>query len=263
MADSRTLHIGATPPEHDPLADALTVRRSRETHVGVLLIDLATRRRLRVNGTVEPTADGGLTIRVRRAYWICPKYIQRRQIIAPAHPTAAPRPVTGLAAPSTPRTTALTARQRDWMARADTFFIASAHPTDGADVSHRGGSPGFVQLSREHGGVDVLTFPDYPGNNMFNTFGNLAVDPRAGLLFVGFEDGATLQLTGDAEVQWEHDAFGAFPGAERAVRFRVSEALESAEGTKLRWRLSERSPFNPPAQRGSQPLASLTHDRPG
>jgi hypothetical protein len=111
--------------------------------------------------------------------------------------------------------------------------------------------------------VDVLTFPDCPGNNMFNAVGNLAVDPRAGLLFVGFKDGATLQLTGDAEVLCEQDDFRAFAGAERAVRFRVSEALESSEGTKLRWRLTERSPFNPPPPLFRQALAPPIHDHQG
>ena len=90
--------------------------------------------------------------------------------------------------------------------------------------------------------------PDYPGNNMFNTFGNLAVNPAAGLLFVDFERGATLQLTGTADVLWEREHLAAFPGAERAVRFRVAEALERPHATTLRWRLVERSPFNPPLE---------------
>jgi predicted pyridoxine 5'-phosphate oxidase superfamily flavin-nucleotide-binding protein len=111
--DSRTLHIGATPPGHDPLAEALTGRPSRETEVGLLLIDFAARRRLRVNGAIEPIADGGLIVRVQRAYWICPKYIQRCQIIAPASRTAESEPVAGLAAHPAFRTAVLTPRQRD------------------------------------------------------------------------------------------------------------------------------------------------------
>ncbi|CAA9380117.1 MAG: probable iron-sulfur binding protein YPO1417, partial [uncultured Gemmatimonadetes bacterium] len=78
-------------------------------------------------------------------------------------------------------------------------------------------------------------------------FGNLAVNPRAGLLFIDFDQGATLQLSGSAEVLWDRADFAAFPGAHRAVRFRVSDVVELPHGTRLHWRLIQRSPFNPPA----------------
>ena len=243
LLDPQTLHIAATPVAPDPLVDALASADGRAVNVGVLLIDLATRRRLRVNGTAEVAREGGVVVHVQRAHWICPKYIQQRGILGLGSP--APAPERGACAPVAAAT--LTRGQREWIASADTFFIASAHPTDGADASHRGGSPGFVRLARGPAGEDVLTFPDYPGDNMFNTFGNLAVNPRAGLLFVDFDRGSTLQLTGSAEVLWTRAEFAVFPGAERAVRFRVTETLESPCATTVRWRLVERSPFNPPA----------------
>jgi hypothetical protein len=240
----RTLYLGAH-PEDDPLAGTLAAAHAAGTPVdaGVVVIDLATRRRLRVNGAAETAADGGIILQVRHAFWICPKYIQAR-VVEP-HPPADP-PEEG---PPPSWRSGLTDAQRAWIARADTFFIATAHPTAGADASHRGGEPGFVQLSRNAAGGDVLVFPDYPGNNMFNTFGNLAIDPAAGLLFIDFDSGATLQLTGTAQVLWEREEFAAFPGARRAVSFRVAEALESPQGTRLRWRLIQRSPFNPPPPR--------------
>ena len=142
--------------------------------------------------------------------------------------------------------TGLTDAQRARIAAADTLFIATAHPGSGADASHRGGEPGFVRPARGAAGEDVLVFPDHPGNNMFNTFGNLAASPAAGLLFVDFGGGPTLQLTGTAEVLWEPEEFAVFPGARRAVRFHVAGALETAHGTGPRWRLFQRSPFNPP-----------------
>ena len=243
-ADARTLRITASPGPDDPLAGTLAgaAASGAPTDMGVLAIDLATRRRLRVNGAAEAATDGSLAVHVRQAYWICPKYIQRRRLVAdPAGRSPPPERAT----PS--RATALDAAQRAWVAQADTFFIASVHPTSGADASHRGGSPGFVRLACGAAGEDVLVFPDYPGNNMFNTFGNLAVNPAAGLLFVDFERGVTLQLTGTADVLWESAQFAAFPGAERAVRFRVAEAIERRHASALRWRLVERSPFNPPA----------------
>lgn len=237
--DPGTLHVAARPAAGDPLAAALAAGTSE---VGVLLVDPATRRRLRVNGAAEPADGGGLLVRVRQAYWICPKYIQMR--VADPRPGRPPAPAADGAAPRVE--TGLTDAQRAGIAAADTLFIATAHPGSGADASHRGGEPGFVRVERGAAGEDVLVFPDYPGNNMFNTFGNLAVSPAAGLLFVDFEAGATLQLTGTAEVLWEPEEFAVFPGALRAVRFRVAGALETAHGTRLRWRLVQRSPFNPP-----------------
>jgi uncharacterized protein len=148
--------------------------------LGLLTIQPATRRRMRVNGTA--VRDGGtFTVTTSEVYSNCPQYI--RPLPAPTtHPHSA-----------------------------DTFFIATAHPTAGADVSHRGGPPGFVQVDGNR-----LTWPDYPGNNMFNTLGNLVANPRCGLLFVDFESGTTLQLRGTATVHGD---------AERYITFDISDAL--------------------------------------
>ena len=70
--------------------------------------------------------------------------------------------------------------------------------------------------------LKTLQFPDYAGNNMFNTLGNLAIDPHAGLLFVDFELGDTLQITGEARVLWDDESRAAFAGAERVVEMRVT-----------------------------------------
>jgi predicted pyridoxine 5'-phosphate oxidase superfamily flavin-nucleotide-binding protein len=122
---------------------------------------------------------------------------------------------------------------RALVAGADTFFIASWHPGGGADASHRGGRPGFVRVLDD----TTLEFPDYPGNNMFNTLGNLVGHPRAGLLFVDFERGDLLQLTGRAQVLWKPDT---------AVRVAIEEVLETPRGGSLRFELVEPSPVNPP-----------------
>jgi hypothetical protein len=83
----------------------------------------------------------------------------------------------------------------------------------------------------------TLRFPDYPGNNMFNTLGNLAGHPRAGLLFVDFAGGDLLQLTGRAQVVWE---------PETAVLVEVEEVRETPGGSSLRFELVEPWPANPP-----------------
>jgi hypothetical protein len=97
------------------------------------------------------------------------------------------------------------------------------------DVSHRGGKPGFVRVDID-GGRGVLTIPDFRGNFMFNTLGNLAADPRAGLLLVGFEHGGTLQLSGRARIEWDQSAVAAYEGAERLVELTVDAVVEREGG---------------------------------
>ncbi|HEX6746529.1 MAG TPA: pyridoxamine 5'-phosphate oxidase family protein [Longimicrobium sp.] len=225
-ANAHVLEISARPPAGDPLADVLAAG----AEAGLVAIDLAARRRVRVNGWVEG-AGAGLRLAVRQAYGNCPKYIQARVVAGSLDPAAA------IAA----RGTEMTDLQRAWIAAADTFFIASRADGGGADASHRGGAPGFVRVddARE------LRFPDYSGNTMFNTLGNLAVDPRCGLLFVDFARGATLQLTGRAEIEWDAPDPVRFPGAERIVSFAVEQVVETRGATGLRWGAADPSPFNP------------------
>jgi predicted pyridoxine 5'-phosphate oxidase superfamily flavin-nucleotide-binding protein len=229
--DQRTVRIDAAPLPGDPLAETL---QGAGTQVGMIAIDLATRRRLRLNGEAARRPDGSIYVRARQVYANRPKYIQARE------------PETGGAEPGlqdkyTLRSRGLTDEQRHLISDADTFFIASAHPEGGADVSHRGGNPGFVRLL----GENALEFPDYSGNTMVNALGNIAVNPSAGLLFLDFEGGGTLQLTGEARIVWDAGHVARFAGAERVVEFRVQEAVETRGAIPLRWRFKGYSPFNP------------------
>jgi hypothetical protein len=180
--DEKHVHIEVMPRDGDPL------RIISGASVGLLAIELATRRRMRVNGIVSSMTGGGFTVETREVFSNCPKYI------TPRTPRFDGRPVVRA--------------QRDWITSADTFFIATHHPERGADVSHRGGPPGFIEVSEDG---STLTWPDYQGNMLFQTLGNLAIDDRAGLLFVDFDSGATLQLTGRASIEWT--------GTERAIVF--------------------------------------------
>ncbi len=186
--------------------------------VGLLGLEPATRRRIRVNGDATPTATG-FAVRAGQVYSNCPKYIQRREIVGLSRDR--PRP---------PRHAAtLAAADRELIAAADTFFVATA-AHGGADASHRGGSPGFVTVAG-----DRLTFPDYPGNHMYGTLGNLLANPRIGLLFLDWDTGDTLQLTGAAELEFEP----------RAVHVTIQHAIRTPNAVPLRWVLLERSRFNP------------------
>jgi predicted pyridoxine 5'-phosphate oxidase superfamily flavin-nucleotide-binding protein len=216
--DAHLLRIAAVPVAGDPLAANLESRGE----LGVLLIDLWNRRRLRLNGRGRLAPDGVFLL-ADAVYGNCPKYIQKRRVVAKSEE----RPG------ALRRASSLDARARALVARADTFFIASWHPAGGADVSHRGGWPGFVRVADAR----TLSFPDYPGNNMFNTLGNLVGQAKAGLLFVDFASGDLLQLAGRAEVLW---------GPVRTVRFAIEEVRQTPRGVPLRFALVEPSPANPP-----------------
>ncbi|MBD2075961.1 pyridoxamine 5'-phosphate oxidase family protein [Phormidium sp. FACHB-592] len=225
---NQSIQINAMPIAGDPLCAALQSGNA----MGLLVIDLATRRRLRLNGTIAMQPDGAIHLHTKQVYFNCPQYIQLRQLEASA---IAP---TGLAEAIVSST--LSPSQQQWLAQVDTFFIASSHP-DGADVSHRGGNPGFVRVVK----ANKLVFPDYAGNNMFNTLGNLFQQPQAGLLFLDFEQGNTLQLTGNAQIIWDSEALAAFAGAQRLIEFEVSQAIATTNALPYRWRFVEYSPYNP------------------
>ncbi len=206
-ASATTLTIHAAPAPGDPL-HALPA----EQPVGLLVIDFAGRRRVRINANFTGADSGTLHVEAAQAYGNCPRYIQRRDL-EPAPPAG--EPVTGEKVSAVRRGTGITAADTALIGAADTFFIGTAHATGGADASHRGGSPGFVRVDDGH-----LWWPDYAGNNMFNTLGNLATDPAAALLFAGFGTGQTLYLSGTAALDWTIPSIpGDDDGTGRRVRF--------------------------------------------
>jgi uncharacterized protein len=200
--------------------------------VGLLGIEFATRRRLRVNGTLTHAGAGSLEVSVDQAYGNCPKYIQQRDLERTERPPSVD--------PHIARSGRLEAAHIALVTRADTLFLGTAHPVRGADASHRGGPPGFVRV--EDG---QLWWPDYPGNNMFNSFGNLATDPSAALLFIDFDTGETLHLSGMAAVEWTapHIA-GDDGGVGRRTRF-VVEAIAAGTSTGIHAPPPRPSPHNP------------------
>jgi predicted pyridoxine 5'-phosphate oxidase superfamily flavin-nucleotide-binding protein len=229
--DARALEISASIPFGDPLRANLSVGAA----VGLLGIQLETRRRNRMNGTVTRLDANGFAVRVEQSFGNCPQYIQARSPELAAEPStvANERAVAHEGAMLSTRASAL-------IERSDTFFIASRsatlhqHGGDGVDISHRGGKPGFVRVDNDATST-VLTIPDFRGNSFFNTFGNLALDARAALLFIDFETGDVLTITGTAEVIWEGVELESFAGAERLLRFRVSEGLMIDKAVPLTW----------------------------
>ncbi|WP_454793568.1 pyridoxamine 5'-phosphate oxidase family protein [Mycolicibacterium lutetiense] len=223
--DPRTITIDARPTPGDPLHDVLHSRQ----RIGMIALEPQTRRRMRVNGSAEP-ARTGVRIHTDQVYSNCPKYISRRDI---AEVRSAMEP------PDVHRGESLTDRQQALIASADAFFIGSADATGNADASHRGGNPGFLQVLSPR----QLRWPDYRGNSMFMTLGNIEANPRCGLLVVDWSSGSTIQLTGTAEISWEEADSSA--GTQCAVDFTIGEVVELTHVSPLRWSSAELSPANP------------------
>lgn len=227
--------IAALPHTSDPVCRALTPGGA----IGLLGIELSTRRRNRMNGRVREVGPAGFAVDVVQSFGNCPKYIQIRQ-----HSRASrDRPVTRLA-----ETARLSRAAIELVERSDTFFVATTSGpgpgdwTRGVDVSHRGGDPGFA-LVRATGDGTRLLVPDYAGNGFFNTLGNLALDPRAGLLFVDFANGHLLQLAARAKVVWRdaetaaatRATTGATTGADRMLVLEIAGGQWLHDALDLRW----------------------------
>ncbi len=223
----------AQAPVHpaNPLLADLTPGRM----LGGLFIELATRRRLRVNGHVKAHTKATLHLAVTESFPNCPKFIQKRTFDGTTGATPGrTEPRAG---------TTLGDAELAWIRRADTLFLTTLHPERGADASHRGGKPGFVAA------VDATTLrlPDYPGNSLFQSFGNLEVDPRLGLLIPDFATGDLLHLSGTARVIWgAADPEGLTGGTGRFLEIQVQRwALVPPAAGSPRWTFVEASPFNP------------------
>jgi uncharacterized protein len=231
--NDRTLQIAAQPLFGDPLVTTL----ANGIDIGLLGIELPARRRNRLNGTVIATRNDSFEVQVRQCFGNCPQYIQvRRSQFAESAPGKA-QFVHSIEQFGEPERTIITT--------SDTFFITTAYQAElagsarGVDISHRGGKSGFVRIDDNY----TLTIPDFAGNNHFNTFGNLELNPRAGLLFIDFEQGDLLYLTGIAEIIWKGAEILAYEGAERLLRFRLDRGYRVQGSLSLRWSDPEFSPF--------------------
>ncbi len=248
--DAETLAIGSVHSLPAPLG-SLEVGQK----LGLLSIEFSTRRRNRANGIVRGVRDGGFALQVEQSFGNCAQYIQRREhrlldgaefeVEATRRSAGAPYG-DGLGRPpnSSDERSNLSERAVALIERSDTFFIATTSgkkhvrgaepaPEQGLDVSHRGGEPGFVQVTNE-GGASVLSWPDFRGNYMFCTIGNLEVDERAGLLFVDFDTRSTLALTGRARVVVGPPGDGQYDTG-RQMRFEVTRGVFVENAVPLRW----------------------------
>ena len=202
--------------------------------IGTLFIELSTRIRFRINGRVSINNDD-IEVAIEESYPNCPKYIQQRVI-------SDPKPF---------KTTEATIENgiklneyiKKWITSADTFFIGSKSDGDKLDASHRGGNKGFIELKD-----NVLKIPDYKGNSLYNTLGNIHQNSKAGLLFIDFEKGDTLQLSGTSKVlfnQNTEDDIQKTGGTGRYLLFNIEQWIKTENHHRVDWEFLSNSPFNP------------------
>ena len=221
-----TLHFDSVPALDDP------AQLKPGAAIGLLGIELHTRRRNRINGRIDAMRGDGFDVAVDQSFGNCPQYIQLRQFRSV--------PLADPAMRTAEHLNGLDDAAKAMIANADTFFVASYVDVDGersVDVSHRGGQAGFVQVQG-----NLLTIPDFAGNLHFNTLGNLLLNPRAGLLFIDFNSGDLLHLSGRTEIILEGPQVEAFQGAERLWTFEVERVVRRPAALALRWRFDGVSP---------------------
>ncbi len=222
--DPKTLSLSHIVDPSDPAVGKLAAGSA----VGLLGIELHTRRRNRMNGRITAVREGMFEIEVEHAFGNCPQYIQRRDFTFVADPgdrRGSPEPITAIG---------IDAMARRMIAAADTFFVASYLDDEHGrhvDASHRGGTAGFVHINSD----GALTIPDFAGNHHFNTLGNILLNPRTGLVFPDFATGDLLHLSGTAEIHLDSDALSAFPGAERLWSFHPQRRVLRRSALALRW----------------------------
>jgi ferredoxin-NADP reductase len=254
----------------DPVIEALFSsggRDDRERLVAGLAIDLEEQTRVKlagrmVKGVVVPgetersSVDVHVAVAIDETLGNCPKYLNRKAVWPhEAHPT--------LVSDSLP----LTPEAVDLIARADIFFLSSRHGDESMDTNNRGGAPGFVRILGNSIDEGVaLVYPEYSGNRLLQTLGNLRSDPAIGITFPDFETGDVLYLTGRAVILIGPDAASVMPHAKVAVRIDIDAARLVQDGLFFRGRLLDPSPYNPPVRRlareGAERNATMPDGRP-
>lgn len=224
--------------------------------IGVLGIQPDARRRNRLTGRVDSVRSVGFTISVHHTFGNCPQYIQTRtvEVLPEIQVPQKERKIN--------RSDRFDETARRLIAQSDTLFIATAHvdgdepESQGADVSHRGGNPGFVQFEDDR----MFVVPDFSGNFHFNTVGNILVNPKTGFLFADFESGDLLYLTGNAEIVWDGEEVAAFAGAERLIPFHADVVIRVEASLPLRFTFGEFSPLLEQTGSWEQAIQSIAAD---
>ena len=131
--------------------------------------------------------------------------------------------------------------ERAFIESLDCFFLATADADGQPDVSYNGGMPGFVRVLDDQ----TLAFPDYDGNGMFKSLGNILVNPKVGLLFIDFENPDRMRVNGSATVSADDPLLAEFPGAVQVVRVRAERIFPNCPRYIHRMQVVEQSEYVP------------------
>lgn len=138
-----------------------------------------------------------------------------------------------------------TPEDREFIAKLDMFFIATVDDTGQPTCSYKGGDPGFVQVVDDR----TLAFPNYDGNGMYLSMGNLASTRAAGLLFIDFERQRRLRVDGVARIDFDDPLLTQYPEAQFVIRVEAARIYPNCPRYIHKYQLVERSPFVPRAGR--------------
>ncbi|MEP5758790.1 MAG: pyridoxamine 5'-phosphate oxidase family protein [Litoreibacter sp.] len=217
---------------HPLSAEPADLRLGVGDKISVLGIELETRRRNRMNGTIDQIDGDAMTISVDQSFGNCPRYIHERDRVEIAKDCGDQSAISTATSLSTPDAALIS--------QADTLFIASRAPKvgldrgAGVDVNHRGGLAGFIKVIDEN----TVVFPDYDGNKFFNTFGNILLDSRVGVMIPEFDTGTVLTLSGTAEIILDTAENAADYGAERATLIKVDKVVRATDALPVRYALN-------------------------
>lgn len=244
----------------DPVVQALVghaakgeMAKGNDKMVSGLSFDLMTRKRVKIFGRVmagcvdeletaskdDPEKGSEppnvkqdqiqLVTRIEQSLGNCPKYINQYEI--------QPAPVASKLAYEGP---SLSPEAKSLILGSDMFFLSSATDQD-MDTNHRGGPSGFVRIISD----TEIVYPEYSGNRLYQSLGNLDVNPKIGLTFPNYVTGDVLYATGTTEILIGGDAAALLPGSNLAIKIKLHKVRLVQSGLPFRGKRREPSPYNP------------------
>ncbi|KAJ5773173.1 hypothetical protein N7457_008069 [Penicillium paradoxum] len=230
--------------KYDPVVRALLANRTDQypgKMVSGLAIDLEHRRRVKlygrmVAGSLSDTDAGQakLIVHIEESLGNCPKYMNKKHIVP-----ALPDPKLRSDSPQ------LSLAASELLSRADTMFVSSSYEAMTMDTNTRGGPAGFMRVESNNASGAVIVYPEYSGNRLYQTLGNLATTPLAGFVVPDFDTGNVLYFTGSTETLVGKDAAAILPRSNLAVRVTIAAAVFVENGLSFRGEAGELSPYNP------------------
>lgn len=233
--------------KYDPVVQALLTGNQTDAYTGKMVsglaIDLENRRRVKLYGRMvkgslsdgdEGQAQAQVFVHIEESLGNCPKYLNKKHIV-PAQPE--PKLISDL-----PQ---LSPTAVELLSRADTMFVSSSHEATTMDTNIRGGPPGFMRVESNNASGAVLVYPEYSGNRLYQTLGNLETTPLAGFVVPDFGSGNVLYFTGSTEILVGKDTAAILPRSNLAVRVTIAAAIFVENGLSFRGEAGDPSPYNP------------------